>query len=126
MSNVYSGRCLVWPHEEGAQPHLWIALTDPAGDPPQVVVVNLTSRRPNSDTTVVLQIGDHRFIKRETVVSYADARLVDSDVLETYAKTPGNRFDDDCSEALLRQIREGLLNSRFTPRKIKAYCAARF
>ncbi len=70
MTDIYPGKCLVWPHREGAQPHLWIVLTEPTGDPAQVVVVNLTTRIPTSDATVVLNVGDHKFIKRETVVYY--------------------------------------------------------
>ena len=57
------------------EPHLWIVLTDPEGNPGEVVVVNLTSQRPGSDATVVLQRGDHPFVRHDTVVYYGDARM---------------------------------------------------
>ena len=111
---------------DGEIAHRWIVLTEPDGDPPQVVVVNLTSRSPDSDTTVVLNVGDHPFVKRETVVYYADARFMEARAIEAYANTPGNRFHADCSVALLQQLRDGLRKSRFTPKKIKAYCSHHF
>lgn len=126
MEKVYAGRCIVWQHDPAIQEHLWIVLSDPEGDPPQVVAVNLTQRGNQPDTTVVLNAGDHKFIKKETIVYYADARFVPAGAIEAYANQPGYRFKDDCSDDLLNKIREGLKNSKFTPKKIKSYCATRF
>ena len=56
--------------------HLWIVVIELPRSPKEVVIVNLTSRKPNSDTTVVLQSDTHRFVKHETVVNYFDAKIV--------------------------------------------------
>ena len=50
--------------------HLYIALCDQQGDPPTFIAVPLNTTRFLSDTTVLLQSGDHPFINRETSVSY--------------------------------------------------------
>ncbi len=56
----------------------------------------------------------------------ADARFVNAASLEAHAKEPGHRFQEDCSEELLKRIRDGLSKSRFTPKKIKIHCADLF
>jgi hypothetical protein len=41
------------------------------------VCVSVTTKRPYSDTTGGLSAGDHPFIKHESVIHYADARILD-------------------------------------------------
>jgi len=107
--------------------HLWLVITEPSGEPPEVIIVNLTTFREGADTTVILNKGDHSYIKHETVVYYADARNVPLQLLERIAALDPNRiYDESCSEDLLVRIREGLLTSTFTPRKIKKKYRERF
>ena len=61
-------------------PHLWAVLTDPDKDD-TVVIVNLTTRQPHSDDTVILHPGDHPFVLHETVVFYQDACLAKTSAL---------------------------------------------
>ena len=61
-------------------PHLWAVITNPDQDD-NVVIVNLTTRQPHSDDTVVLSRGEHPFVRHETVISYQDARLVKTSAL---------------------------------------------
>ena len=126
MADIYAGRSIVLPKTSGATPHLWIVLTEPEGYPPEVVIVNLTTRKPDSDTTLTLNAGDHPFIEHETVVYYADARLAKAGGIEQIVKYAGYGFHDDCSSDLLKRVRRGLLDSRYTPKKIKEYCKSRF
>lgn len=126
MGEVYAGTTIELPKTSGATPHLWVVLTDPDGDPPQVAIANLTSRKSDSDATVILSVGDHSYIRHETVVYYADARLATVESLEKIAQFPGYGFHDDCSPELLKRIQDGLLASRHTPKKIKDYCASKF
>ncbi|MCI0390265.1 MAG: hypothetical protein MOB07_16065 [Acidobacteria bacterium] len=127
MGGIKSGTCVFLTKPAAkAIPHLWIVLTDPEGDPPQVVMVNLNTKRDGSDTTVVLHPGEHRFIKHETVVNYSDARFVEVGNLQALIAMHRDWQDDDCSDDLLAKIRQGLIDSPFTPNKIKTYCQARF
>ena len=84
-----------------------------------VVIANLTSRKQDSDTTTLLSVGDHPYIKHETVVHYADTRLATVEGIERIAQFPGYGFHDDCSKELLESIQQGVLTSRYTPKKIK-------
>jgi hypothetical protein len=45
-------------------------------------MVNLTTKRPHSDVTTVLNRGDHPFIQRPSVVMYSDARTVNTILLD--------------------------------------------
>ena len=90
-------------------------------------MVNLTSFREGVDTTVVLDEGDHSFIRHPTVVFYADARIVEISLLERWAALGDNRVHNEiCSDELLDKIRAGLFESKYTPRKIKNYCRDKF
>ncbi|MEH2262386.1 hypothetical protein [Nostoc sp.] len=119
---IYAGRTFHLPTPPAMKPHLWVAMTEPDGTPEETVIVNLTTRHPNSDTTVILDSGDHRFIKHETVVNYADALFTKIVSVQNAIKNGLSSFDDDCSSALLERIQIGLLQSPFTPKKIKSHC----
>jgi hypothetical protein len=73
-----------------------------------------------------LNATDHAYLQHETVVYYADARLVTVGGIEKIAQFPGYGYHDDCSNELLTKIQQGLRTSRYTPKKIKDYCVGRF
>lgn len=123
---IYPGTCILLPKPSGDVRHLWVVLTEPEGEPPQVVIVNLTKNKPRADATCILMPGDHEFVKVETVVHYGDARLAPADPLNQIAKLHDYDFHADCSEELLERIQRGLLASPSVPKKIKAYCQSRF
>jgi len=114
------------PKPGQAVPHLWIIVTDPLASSHEAVIVNVTTLRQHSDTTVVLKPGDHPYIQHDSVIFYADARL--ADVRNIQAGIDGGWFRqyDACSPALLKRIQEGLLASKFTRNKIKDFCRARW
>lgn len=99
--------------------HLWVIITEPFGSPEQVIIVNLTTKRSHSDTTVILSPGDHSFINRETVISYADTRVIPC----TYVKQRVQERDveprDGFCNRVIQVIRQGLVDSPRTPRNIK-------
>ena len=106
--------------------HLWIVLTgpDPNG---RAVCVNVTSLGDHiADTTVVLDMGDHPFLEKRSVVLYAKAALLDIRAIEAVLGNPDSRSKwrqfDPCSPELLERVRRGLLASKHTKRAIKDYC----
>lgn len=106
-----------------SKPHLWIAVTDPAGDPPETVIVNITTRGPSpTDTTVVIEPGDHAYISRPSVVYYKDAQLADAEAFYLSSRQRAHRAFPNCPEDTLRRIQDGLLASPHTPNKVKRYC----
>ncbi len=62
--------------------HLWVLITqaDPATG--EAIMVNITTQRPHSDTTTILVAGEHPFVRNPSVVFYADARMVDTALLD--------------------------------------------
>ena len=99
--------------------HLWVIITEPFGSPEQVIIVNLTSKKPSSDTTVVLSPNDHTFIKHETVISYSDARIVFSDYIKLRVQERDVELRDSFHHDVIQVIQHGLLESPRTPRNIK-------
>lgn len=122
--SLRAGSCIFLekPDKESIS-HLWLLLTDPAGNPPEVVIVNLTTYREGVDTTVLLSDKDHSFITHPTIVYYADARKTEVDFLyRLIALDPKRLHNESCTPELLEKVRNGLFESTFTPRKIKKYC----
>ena len=108
------------PGQETA--HLWIIITAPEAGSGRAVMVNLTTQRPHSDTTVVLNAGDHPFVRHPTVVNFSDARFVDVRQLEQGIRAGYFTAQATCTARVLQRIQAGVLASQFTPAKIKTYC----
>jgi hypothetical protein len=94
--------------------HLWLILNDPFGPDEEVVVINFTSQKPYSDTTVVLGIGDHDYIDRPTVVSYVDAKIRKKSELTTLVAHGLVAEHSPASPQLLKKLQDGLGNSPHT------------
>ncbi len=123
---IYAGRTFFRSTSQQSKNHLHVVLTEPEGDPPQVVIVNLTSAQTWSDQTVVLDEGEHPFVKHRTVVNFSDAQLDNSSTVKGLVETGIGEFREDLSEALLSKIQQGLLDSPRTPRWLKGHCKDRF
>ena len=54
--------------------HLWVLVTRAHPDNGQAIVVNITTLRERSDTTTVLGVGDHPFIKCPKILFRVSAR----------------------------------------------------
>ena len=80
-----------------------------------------------ADTTVILEVGDHPFIEKRSVVNYAKAANLDIRTIEVALTAPlvarnnWKKFDG-CTPQLLERVRRRLLASKHTKRAIKDYC----
>ena len=86
--------------------HLWILISDPAQDPQQVLIVNLTTLDDRKEKVCLLHVGDHPWIRHETCVNYADAVVTTVPKLLT-AKDAGaivlsNHFRPRCCNAFAK------------------------
>lgn len=104
--------------------HLWVLITHPDPVTHEAIMVNVTSQRPHSDTTTILNPGDHPFIKQSSVVFYADARTVDTRLLDAAVQRGAYRGHAAFDAAVIVRIQGGVAVSPFTPRKIQAAFAA--
>ena len=120
------GDTLLLPKPGHETNHLWVLLTAINPQSGEVIIVNLTTERPHSDKTVVIQRGEHRFVDRPTVVFYSDARFASLAALDAAVNHGIANQHDSLNPALLRRIQGGLLASPLTPAKIKtAFTQAR-
>ena len=88
-------------------------------------MVNITTHRAHSDTTTVLQPGEHRFIERPSVVFYADARLALPADLDRAVMLGCGRTHGAFEPAVLARMQTSMELSPMTPNKMKeAYRAA--
>ena len=98
--------------------YLWVVLSDPTSDD-EVVIVNLTSLRSNSDQTCLVHPGEHPHIDHDSVVMYNGARLVSRPTLERMITNGTFQAAPPVSQDLLRRIQQGALTSPFARPKIQ-------
>jgi hypothetical protein len=128
MSGITAGVCLHLRSASSQSSHLWIVLSDPDNsEPPEVAMVNLTSHKEGLDETVVLEVGDHPFVRRKTIVNYAGAKIVQAVRLENAIKANLTILHNDrCPSDLLQRIREGVAATDHATPSFKTYCARQF
>ena len=103
-------------------PHLWFLITEPDAVSFQCVMVNVTTLRSHCDRTLVLQRGEHPFIRHPSVISFADARIVDARHIEAGIEAGTMERREPCPPQLLHLIQDAALASPRTPNKVVALC----
>ena len=125
---IRTGRCFE-AGLPGQTPHLWIIASvdvDGDGTPVSVVLVNLTTLRQTSDTTVVLQRGDHPYVTRDSAVAYDFARVTEAQKVYLLTLYAAQGFREDLDPHVLTRIQCGVLASPRTPPEVKRACRGRF
>jgi hypothetical protein len=97
-----------------------VLITNPDPVTHEAIMVNVTTQRPHSDTTTILNVGDHPFVQRASVIFYADARMVDIRLLDAAVQCGAYQAHAAFQPAVIQRIQAGLLASGLTPKKIKA------
>src|SRR5258708_10421215 len=101
-------------------PHLWVVVTNP-DERGQLLIVSITTLRHNVDQTVVLQRGDHPFVRHQSSVFFGDSMIVSEERLEQWRLAGVASAEEPCRADILRLIQDGVLVSDYTPRKIIAF-----
>ena len=99
--------------------HLWIVLTPPTEG--EFVVASVTTRRRKSETLVILRVGDHPFIRHDSVISYAHSKIMTVEAIEIAILNGAAKIREPVTEAILRRVRAGLVDSDFTPNGVRHY-----
>lgn len=102
----------------GSLDHLWIVVTPPNRDN-EIAIVNMTTKRADSDLACEIAVGDHPFVQHDTVISYADAQLVPHQLIESNVRKAVLPTRAPVSRELLRRIQYGALASDRTPIKVQ-------
>ena len=86
------------------------------------LIVSLTSFKGSSDRTVVLNAGEHPFIKWPTCVAYSLSDLITTEQLTNYVSLGHAKMHlAPLTEKVLDLVFDGFLASQFTKKRIKAY-----
>ena len=119
---IHVGNSLLLPKSEGQTAHLWVVVTPPFDNLKEVVIVNITSLKSHSDHTVILDVGDHPFIKHPSSIYYADATITQIAALQRAIDSGEFSTHQDFPLKTLSRIQAGIFISDFTPNKVKKYC----
>lgn len=111
------------PANDPTRKHLFILLTDPTDDGSgvkAVLMVSLSSVRSGvpHDPTCILYPGDHPFVKRESFVLYARARIEEAEKLLRGVKEGKLVAHDPMNSDVFARICKGVEESRFTSAKV--------
>lgn len=122
--DLYPGTAFRWSKDAYQTKHLWIILDEPEiiDNTEKVLAVNVTSVKAemplHNDLTVLLQPGDHPYIKRPSFIFYARTEFFCVDTIIRYINEE-NTLEDDFDDVLLQKIQEGLLVSDNVPIEIQ-------
>ncbi len=114
-----------------AKLHLFVVVCDPAGNPLTILAVPFNTVTSTTDTTLILEPGEHPFINRKTAVSFDLLMEIEVDKLakleQLSASGQANKFQrhSPASDDLLKRIIEGALTSDLTPKAMVKALKAR-
>lgn len=97
--------------------HLNVVITPPSAG--EVVTVSITTLRKRSEKLVRLSPGEHPFLTHDSVVSYIYARIRKVVDIEAMLRADNAKARDPVTAELLAKLRNGLLESEFTPNGVK-------
>lgn len=109
---------------DGAGPHLWLVLSDPVGGAVRgwVVTVMIVTHKKWSDDTVILQPGDHPFVRHESSVNYSTACERKVDLILRQMHRNRCELRETLDGEILARVQQGLLDSPRTVNAIRALC----
>lgn len=111
----------------GIEKHFFVIATAPCPEN-RVALVNISTvhAMKHHDSTCVLDVGDHEFIKRKSYVYYARARIEPAGGLIRGVRAGTFIPRQSVSAATLERICDGFLESDEVPQIIARYVRARF
>lgn len=93
--------------------HLFLIISSPSY--PQVVVVNMTTPKRFSDTSCLLNKGDHPFVEHETCIAYEYAEIISTIELQEKESCKVISIQEPLSSQLLIRIWEGAAMTQHLP-----------
>lgn len=87
----------------------------------KALFVNVTTKKVSSDVCCVLNVGDHNFITRESVINYGDAKTAEIKNLEQAIKKHYMKSNEPVTDSLLSRIIKGAKNSNAFPQGFLKY-----
>lgn len=104
---IYLGKTLLLQTDQESVPHLW-AVVAQSSCTTKVLIVNVTTFWSHSDPTVILNNGDHPFIKHKSSINYAEMREVGTALIIDKIKKGVIKIQNDLEVHILQKIQEGV------------------
>jgi hypothetical protein len=95
-------------------PHLWIVVAGPDLQG-RIILVSVTTLRSWRDQTMILQPGDHPYVRHPSVIFYKFAMESNAGTLQQWIDTGRADPQAACSAELLKLIQQGITASKSTP-----------
>jgi hypothetical protein len=95
--------------------HLWLIISDPALDPENVVIVNLTTLDDQKESVCILKRGDHPWVRHDSCVNYRDAVVTSLEKLAKARKGKAIIVKSPLKAAVLVRIQQGVADSQRMP-----------
>lgn len=105
--------------EVHGEDHLWVVINDPQAHNGIALIVNVTTLRPEAETTCILKKGEHPFIKHDSYVRYMSARDPKAQDLDKLIKLGKFKPREAVTPALLAKLRAGAQASTMLPLGLK-------
>ena len=102
----------------GGTLHLHIAISD-SDENGKVVIVSVTTERPKSDTMVRLFPGDHPFIDRPSVITYAYSKLMTTAQINALLESGDAKVKELASDRLVERAQLGMLETDRAPEEVQ-------
>src|ERR1051326_4869644 len=106
--------------EVHGEDHLWFVINDPSAHGDVALIVNVSTVRPNAETTCLLQRGEHPFIQHDSYVRYGSARGTNAADLDRLVKSRRLKPHQATSKMLLEKIRAGAKASPLLAEELRA------
>lgn len=101
--------------------HLYMVASDPEKNAAEVVLVNATTRHFDTvfDEACLLSEGDHPDIEHDSYMTYMRLKIAAAAVIDAGMKGGVLTKRQDLTSELLRKVQEGVMKSKYAPRKAK-------
>lgn len=109
------------PANNADRKHLHIVCTDPCARGLQLVVSITTWTNSLCDSTCILDVGDHDFIRHQSWIMYRKARLEEAVTLDNGVEQGIFIPRQPMRGEVFDRVAAGICASQHTPRKIKHY-----
>jgi hypothetical protein len=105
--------------------HLHIVISDPAKNPGEIAVVNVTTVRGDDyDASCVLEPGDHYTIRHKSYVGYRRGWVVNLNALKAlFDAGQIHRAKPGLEPEVVKRVQTGAMASKWTPARIKGLLA---
>jgi len=100
--------------------HLWLVINDPSAHAGVALIVNVSTLRPNAETTCLVRRGEHPFIQHDSYVRYGSARQANVVDLEKLVKAGRLKPHQIASKVLLEKVRAGATASPLLVEELRA------